>query len=440
VTASSASDSSPAPKRKGPIEDLKDTLAALKAVKPGFWTCLLVFMLDGAAYFGVLNILTLHLSKAIGLDDARAGQFVAIFLTGAVTILAAVFGFLVDRWGVKKTMIITIAVALAGRSLLALAPSLPFAAPISAVALLMMAFAAGLLQSAVYGGVKLATDERSASVGFSLVYAMMNAGVILESMVSSPVRAAYGTTGVMWMCAAITLTYLVLALRFPDSTGGPVAPGADAKEPLMTRIKGMLDARFLFFIFVLLGVRTLFAHQWLTMPHYVTRAYPAEVGEKFEWINALNPLIIVIGTPLVAAFTRHVHVVTMMLLGTLVSASATFLLVPGPNLTALLLYVTIFSIGEALWSSRFYEYVADLAPPDKVGIYMGWASIPWFLAKTTTGMYSGVMLKAYCPEGGPFDTGTMWLIYAVIGMTSPVGLLLAMKWLKAGVHHKPAAA
>lgn len=414
-----------------PVAQLIETARSLRTVKAGFWACLFIFMLDGAAYFGVLNILTLHLTDAIGLSDSAAGRYVAVFLTGAVTIMAAVFGFVVDWLGVRTTLLATIVVAGAGRGLLALAPSLPGTSVLTAVALLMMAFGAGLLQSAVYAGVKLTTDERTATVGFSLVYAIMNLGIVLESLVSSPVRARWGTSGVMWMCTGITAIYLIIALvAFPKGSGAPV-PGPKDTTPFVQKIKDLLDVRFLFFIFILLGVRTLFAHQWLTMPHYVVRAYPTEVGARFEWINALNPFIIVIGTPLVAALTKRVHVVTMMLTGTFVSASATFLLVPGPNLWALLGYVTIFSIGEALWSSRFYEYVADLAPANKVGIYMGLAAIPWFLAKTTTGLYSGWMLSRFCPEGGPFDTGTMWLIYAFVGLSTPAGLLLASRWLRA---------
>ncbi|HMV68920.1 MAG TPA: MFS transporter, partial [Myxococcota bacterium] len=210
------------------------------------------------------------------------------------------------------------------------------------------------------------------------------------------------------------------------------APGA-AAAAASWRDHPLADSRFLFFIFVLLGVRTLFAHQWLTMPDYVIRCYPEEVGARFEWINGLNPLIIVIGTPLVAGLTRRVHVLTMMIIGTSVSALATFLLVPGPNLAALLAYVVIFSIGEALWSSRFLEYVADIAPPERVGVYMGVANLPWFLAKFTTGLYSGTMLAAFVPKDGPQDSSTLWLVYACVALTSPVGLVLARRWLLAGV-------
>ena len=111
----------------------------------------------------------------------------------------------------------------------------------------------------------------------------------------------------------------------------PEAPGRTIGEKL--RELPFLDARFIFFIFILLPVRTLFAHQFLTMPDYVFRAYPAAVGAKFEWLAGLNPLIIVIFVPLIAGLTRKVNIVTMMIIGTTISALTTFLLVPGPDLT-----------------------------------------------------------------------------------------------------------
>jgi dipeptide/tripeptide permease len=193
-----------------------------------------------------------------------------------------------------------------------------------------------------------------------------------------------------------------------------------------------LDARFLFFIFVLLPVRTLFAHQFLTLPDYVMRCFPENVGARYEWFQGLNPLIIVIFVPLIAAFTRKANIVNMMIIGTSISAVTTFILVPGPNLTTLILYVVLFSFGEAVWSSRFLEYVANLAPAGQVGAYMGLAGIPWFLAKATTGLYSGSMIQKFMPEGGPTDSGTMWLIYGFIALISPIGLILGKKWVEKG--------
>jgi dipeptide/tripeptide permease len=106
--------------------------------------------------------------------------------------------------------------------------------------------------------------------------------------------------------------------------------------------------------------------------------------------------------------------------------------VPGPNLWTLITYVVLFSFGEAMWASRFLEYVANLAPAGKVGAYMGLAGIPWFLAKATTGWYSGLMINHFIPKTGPQDSGTMWLIYGCIALISPVGLLLGKGWVQKG--------
>ena len=101
-------------------------------------------------------------------------------------------------------------------------------------------------------------------------------------------------------------------------------------------------------------------------------------------------------------------------------------------------YFVIFSIGEALWSARFLEYASELAPAGRVAQYMGLANVPWLLAKGTTGLYSGYLLATFCPKHSPpaqMHTGTLWLIYACIAMTSPIGLWLGRNWVHRGLRH-----
>jgi POT family proton-dependent oligopeptide transporter len=401
---------------------------------PAFWVCNAIFFVDGAAYFGILNILTLFLSQVIKLSDHGAGLYVA-YMTGMLTLFAAFLGGVIDRLGVRRTLFYSLLCAVAGRLLLALSPGLPMPAVLSLLALTLMALATGTLQAACYAGVKQSTTEETSALGFSLLYALLNGGIVAESLVSPLIRERSGPQGVVLLCVGISVAGLLThVLFFPGNQGASVVAESPTKSKGRAgwREHALANPRFLFFIFILLGVRTLFAHQWLTLPSYVIRAYPKEVGARFEWISGLNPFIILFGTPLVAQLTRKVNVVTMMIWGTLVSALATGLLVAGPHTSALVLYVVFFSIGEALWSSRFFEFVAKSAPPDRVGAYMGVAMIPWFVAKTTTGLYSGSMLAWLCPQSGPQRTGLMWLIYGAIGMTSPVGLILARKWLRAG--------
>jgi proton-dependent oligopeptide transporter, POT family len=414
-----------------------DILAKIKLylrLGPLFWVCNIIFLLDGAGYFGILNVLTLFLHDTVRLTDKHTG-FAVSYFTGMVTVFSATLGTITDRLGVRRTLLISSIIALVGRGLLSTSPALPYSQWVAFGALTLMAMSAGSLQPAVYAGVKQATTPETSAIGFSLLYALMNGGIILVSTVSPYVRKTWSQSGVLWMCTMITFSYLAIQLfAFPKQHAIPTPPqAADSKKSSGTSKKAlisMISPQFVFFIFILLGVRTIFAHQWLTVPSYITRAYSAEIAAKYEWISAINPFIILFGTPLVAALTSRVHVVTMMIIGTAISAGSTFLLSGHPNFYLLIIYMIVFSIGEAMWSSRFYEYVAETAPAAHVGAFMGFAMIPWFIAKFTTGLYSGYMLERFCPKVGPQATGTMWTIYGLIALTSPVGLLLARRWLQ----------
>jgi MFS family permease len=439
-------------KEIGTWESVKILFGASK----GFWLVNMVNFGDGIAYFGILNLLILFLGKErLGMSDHVAAMSVSAF-TGFVTLFMFGGGFISDKLGVRRALTFCLVVCFVGRVFLSGAHAFGAGSYMAAWAgLLILSFGEGIIQPALYAGVKEYTDARTATMGYGILYAIMNLGNVAESFVSPFVRTdtpflfgikglGLGFDGVFWMCTGITAVMLLVHMGFftkevelRDRVAVDAPKGSEPEKTWKEKLRELpfLDARFMFFIFILLPVRTLFAHQFLTMPDYVFRAYPAEVSAKFEWILNINPIIIVIFVPLIAGLTRKVNIITMMIIGTAISALTTFILVPGPSLTRLILYTVMFSFGEAVWSSRFLEYVADLAPQGKVGGYMGLAGIPWFLAKFTTGLYSGWMLEKFMPKGGPLDTGTLWLIYAFIACISPIGLLLARPWL---LKHKEA--
>jgi len=190
------------------------------------------------------------------------------------------------------------------------------------------------------------------------------------------------------------------------------------------------DKNFVFFIFILIPVQTLFAHNWLTLPYYIDRAFGGTtVGDNFEFFSNLNPILIFFLAPMVAALTTKAKVYPMMIWGTFVMAVPTFLLVLPPTPFMLLTYILLMSIGEAMWQPRFLQWVAEIAPEGQTGTYMGIGQFPWFLTKVLTGLYSGYFLSQYCPAVGPQNTQFMWLIYALIAMVTPVGLVLARNWM-----------
>ena len=105
----------------------------------------------------------------------------------------------------------------------------------------------------------------------------------------------------------------------------------------------------------------------------------------------------------------------------------------GPNSWLLLAYRILFSIGEAFWQPGFLQYAAEPAPEGQSGPCIAFANMPWFMIKFIAGWYTGRMMDIYCPAEGPLNTETMWLIYGLVAMISPVALVLAGRWVSRGL-------
>lgn len=435
------------------MKELVHAFKALKDAPRALWILIFAFSFDGMAYFGILPLMKAYLGKDIGIAPAVASVWVSLF-TGALTLLMLFVGKPVEnRLGIRKGIALALGLAIVGRAAYCISPVAGGAALV-AVALLVVALGEGIIQPVAYAGIKRYTDEKTGPMGYAMLYAFMNLGAALVGPISAKVRTTWdakkaagesvfsGFGAVSWVCTGITaVTLLVfLVLMTPKAEHATLRSDVETKDGAVSSVgrSPYRDKRFLFFIFALLPVRTLFAHQWLTMPEYVLRAYSKDVADRMEWlVDSVNPLVIFLAVPMLTALTRNRHVLTMMILGSAVSAVSTFMLCAGAHTPLLVAYFVAFSIGEALWSSRFLEYAAEIAPPGRVAQYMGVANLPWFVAKSTTGFYSGVMLERFVPAEGPRDAETLWFIYGVIAMASPVLLVLARRWLLAGMDEKP---
>ncbi len=361
------------------------------------------------------------------------------------------------------------------------------------VGILFVVTGYGMYQPGAYAAVRLFTTPKTAAMGFAMLYALMNLGGWLPSFFGF-VRQAIGISGAYWVYASLTLvallcTYFILSkktvqsaiaaaksargegdhilldesghigmdlpcvgcgynLRSLDPDGccpecGAVVrksmtpretPKPQTHEPFdfvrWLRNHPLADAKFSFFIFCLIPVQTLFAHNWLTLPMYVERAFRGSlIGKYFEFAVNLNPILIFIFVPIVTALTQRARVYKMMIIGTAVMAAPTLLLAIGPSAWTLFGFLVIMTIGEAMWQPRFLQYAAEIAPEGRTGAYMGVAQLPWFLTKVLVPLYSGWFLQRYCPPTGEQNTQVMWLIYGCIALMSTLLLILAKGWI-----------
>jgi MFS family permease len=447
-------------------------LISLLRAPRALWAVYLSMLLEGFVYFGMLIYLAMYFNDYGHLSDLHAGWMVGL-LTSGITLSMLFFGGRSDRWGLRRTLLVSLLLMALGRAVLALVPRLGLAggtlvSPFDAAALggiLLVVLGYGMYTPAGYAGVRQFTSPANANMAFAMLYGVMNLGGWLPTFMS-PIRRAYGIQGAFIFYTGVTVAGLVLCLALlskgsvaaaraaaaqaqPEAEAGsaapappPPGPGGRAQDLLRwLRNHPLADLRFTCFIFCLIPVQTLFAYNWLVLPQYVNRAFAGTwVGARFEAATSLNALLIFLLCPVVAAVTARTKVYTMVTVGTAIMAAPTFLLALGPSVPGLFGFIVLMTVGEAIWQPRFLQYAAEIAPEGRTGAYMGVAQFPWFLTKMLVPAYSGAALARWCPDPaqGPLDTETMWLVFGAVAMLTSILLVLARSWLGKAEHPQAA--
>ena len=457
--------------KNSPLQEIVQPFVdAARAPRP-LWGNNLQYLIEGFLYFGILNYLVIYCVENIGTNEIQAGWVVTI-LAGGITFSQFLMGGLVDRWGTRNGLLIALAVLLVGRAVLSASGTMglptegtmspAFMTLLAGIGIILLGY--GLYEPASYSIVRQVTTPKTSAMGFAMLYALMNLGGWLLSFLG-PVRRAIGIGGLYWVFTGLTALALVVtaiilnkktmttAINQSRAERGQAPIDENAlkarkkdEAPLGERLKRwfrehpMADPRFSFFIFVLIPVQTLFAHNYLTIPLYVKRVYEGTwLGNNFEVAVNFNPLLIFLLVPIVAAFTRKTDIYKLMVVGTAIMAAPTFLLAFGPSIPMLAAYLVLMTFGEAIWQPRFLQFVAETAPEDKMGAYLGVARLPWFMTKMITGLYAGWFLLHYIPEGGPMKSGEMWFWHGVIAIITPIALVLAARWMRKGFNVQEAA-
>ena len=206
--------------------------------------------------------------------------------------------------------------------------------------------------------------------------------------------------------------------------------------------------KLIVFLVLTLGVRLVFTLQFLVMPQYYLRT----IGDDFQlgFMNSLNPFVIITGLILIIPILNKFSTVKLMITGMSISACSlllmavppqTYFIIPGIEtigqayFVAIFLQILIFAFGELLFSPRFSEYVARVAPKDKVASYMSLSALPMFIAKPINGVVGGLLVSYLCFDGiaAKMDTGHigfwdspefMWTIYLIMALISPLAIIL----------------
>jgi hypothetical protein len=232
--------------------------------------------------------------------------------------------------------------------------------------------------------------------------------------------------------------------------------GKDALRTFSSLLGSKGFGRLLAFLLMIGLLKVVFNAMDYILPPFTLRELgpAARVGR----LNAINGILILILAPAVGMMTRKRASYSMVVTGGFITAlSFVFMAVPAsvfeaaaqgwpgriigngyleisgavhPYYVMIFCWQVLFSIGEAFYSPRVYEYAAAIAPKGQEASYASLSYVPLLIGKLITGAAFGGLLARYCPENGPRDPATMWLIIGLMVLVAPVGLLLLQRFIR----------
>ncbi|MEG1260881.1 MAG: MFS transporter [Akkermansia sp.] len=457
----------------------------LGTISKDFWLTNGIQFFEGLSYFSLITIFTLYLTDNCGFSDIASGAWVSIF-TLYVTAFVLAVGSICDVIGIKKSFYIGLGLLLISRLGLWLAPmycqgdvasivngaigtSFQFKFSVEQItvmsSILVMSLGTAFIGPVTQAALRRFTSARTRATGFNIYYIIMNVSAIAANLIMIDYfRSTYGPTEgnihimnfiFLMTLGAFICVYFIDENNYADKE--EIIEEQETRRPLHIFLEVWKESAFqklVAFLLLTIGVRLVFTLQFLVMPKYYTRVLYDDFN--LGAANAINPVIIVFGLIAVLPFIHRFSTIKLMVWGMAISAFSLvlmvlpiewFLAVPGvPTLSQAFFFVIVtqilmFALGELLFSPRFTEYVASVAPKDKVASYMALSALPMFIAKPINGFLSGILISLFCYDGirAKIDTSNitygdspqfMWLIYFIMAALSPICIILFKKRLE----------
>jgi proton-dependent oligopeptide transporter, POT family len=400
-----------------------------------FWVANVLELFERFAYYGSKAILAVYIAEQVGL-----GSQTATFLAGSVFntllyFLPVLAGTIVDRFGFKRSLMACFAIFSLGYFLIGLA-GLPAGQPLvqavgvktwMVLALVITAIGGSLIKPSIVGTVARTTTGETKALGYSIYYTLVNVGGAVGPLIALAVRENAGISYVLVVSSLTSVALFIGAALFYREPERP----ADAPPPkTMGRVLADMvlvfgNGRFMLFLLIFSGFWAMFWHIFYALPFYVKDYLKFEHFEIIETVDAWTIILVTIPA---AALARRLRPLAAMVLGFTLSTACWFVMGVVPTLAATIAAMMLFAVGEAIQAPRYYEYVANLAPPEQVGTYMGFAFLPIAIGTFIAGWSSGYLVTRFVENDNP-AAPKMWLIVGAYGVVTTLLMVLYDRFL-----------
>jgi POT family proton-dependent oligopeptide transporter len=409
---------------------------------PGLTVLFTTQMWAEFSFFGLQALLVYYMTKQLGFEQAKSSLIYGAY--GAAAFFSPFFGgFIADRWLGRTASVIM------GGTMMMLGH---FAMAFEALlfpALGLVALGNGLFipPLAVQVGSLYADDDPRKTYAYSAYYMGINLGGFLAPLVCGTVGELYGwhwgfTLAGIGMAIGLAIYTSFLRLLPPEPTR--TATIADEKRTATPAI-GRHVATLLLMIAMVVLFRVGYEQSGNVIALWVAdftdrsvRFAGLPLTIPATWFQSINPLLIIVGTPLLIRFWKRrnavettAHLLKRMAIGCLVAAAAMLVMVlaafasgpAGTRVSALwvLLYFVLLTLGELFVIPVGLTLIESLAPVRFASMAMG----AWYIAKFLGSLLAGFM-GAYwlvIPASAFFGLGAGSTLLAAVSLYSMSRLL-----------------
>lgn len=357
----------------------------LKTEKRAALSLALIYAFRMIGLFMILPVFSLYASDYSGATPLLIGLAIGVYgLTQGLFQLP--FGFLSDRLGRKKMIVLGLLLFCAGSIMAAMAESINqiiFGRALQgmgAIAAVVMALAADLTREEV-------RIRIMAIIGMSIGFSFM------LSMILGPVFAAsFGISGIFWITAALAFLSIFIILFV---TPNPEQQGfhRDAQVSIADISRVAANAELLRLDVGVFVMHLVLAATFVIFPLVLRDQLQLPVGQHWKTYLPVFLLSIFLMLPMIIVAEKKGKMKIMFLLGILVVAAAELGLYYFSGYASLFTMLVLFFGGFNFLEASMPSLVAKIAPADMKGTAMGLFSSAQFLGAFTGGLVGGWMLS-----------------------------------------------
>lgn len=403
-----------------------------------------VEMMERLAYNSVRVVAPIYIMQAdnaggLHLTASAKGTLYA-WWAAVQCFLPIITGGFADRYGYKKMMTISVAMMSAGYLLMAFLRDLPaldaFAGTLGfdgvngnylgfLVGVTVFATGSALFKPGIQGALSHTLPREKSSLGWGVFYWVVNIGALIGHYIPVVFLSGNfmaGTLGeansagrwrvVFLISAAMILVNFLPLLFFRDTPSG-ASKTIGVRRVLVNAVRDVFQPRLLAWIVIMSGFWLMMFQLWDLQPNFLedwvssesvaaaaNAVLPAGVSEILVETSpagtlrvpqavliSANAAFIILGVVGVSWITRKMRTLDAMIFG--MAMATVGIVVAGftRNAWFFLLGVVFFSLGEMFTGPKKSQYLSEIAPADKKGVYLAYINIP-----VGVGIFAGAKL------------------------------------------------